>query len=73
MIWVLLDHRVTEKEHLGSLPKMLNEHDPRPAREQLDAGYRHGGGWSPFKGRLRDARLHPRGDARHGDAGPASR
>jgi hypothetical protein len=35
---------------LGLLPQMLNSSDPRPAREQLDSGYRHGGGWDPFPG-----------------------
>jgi hypothetical protein len=45
----MLDSRVTA-EHLGLIPKMLSEDDPRPAREQLDTGYRHGGGWRPFEG-----------------------
>jgi hypothetical protein len=35
---------------LGFLPDMLSEADPTPAREQLDRGYRHGGGWQPFNG-----------------------
>lgn len=35
---------------LGFIPEMLSESDPRPAKEQLDTGYRHGGGWNPFKG-----------------------
>lgn len=34
----------------GFIPAMLDEGDPRPARNQLDKGYRHGGGWLPFKG-----------------------
>lgn len=29
---------------------MLDEEDPRPAREQIDERYKHGGGWDPFKG-----------------------
>jgi len=33
---------------LGYIPQMLSEADPRPAKEQLDEGYRHGGGWQPF-------------------------
>lgn len=37
-------------EHLGYLPTMLDERDPRPAREQLDANYRHSGGWCPMDG-----------------------
>jgi hypothetical protein len=35
---------------VGELPEWLDERDPRPAREQFDAAYQHGGGWSPFKG-----------------------
>lgn len=49
MIWTLLHPRMTV-EHLGLLPGMLDPSDPRPAREQLDDGYRHGGGWDPFHG-----------------------
>lgn len=45
----LLDPRMTQ-EHVGFIPFFLDEDDPRPAREQLDAHYQHGGGWSPFKG-----------------------
>jgi hypothetical protein len=37
-------------EALGFLPDMLDENDPRPAREQLNDNYRHGGGWDPFPG-----------------------
>jgi hypothetical protein len=29
---------------------MLSTDDPRPAREQFDANYRHGGGWQPQSG-----------------------
>ncbi|HEX3522788.1 MAG TPA: hypothetical protein VHT52_11960 [Stellaceae bacterium] len=36
--------------NLGMLPDMLDENDPRSARDQLDANYRHGGGWQPFHG-----------------------
>lgn len=32
----------------GYLPSFLSEDDPRPAREQIDANYGHGGGWRPF-------------------------
>lgn len=41
--------RVTN-DMLGLLPYFLFESDPRPAREQLDDRYAHGGGWSPFRG-----------------------
>jgi hypothetical protein len=40
---------------LGYIPGFLSEDDPRPAREQIDANYRHGGGWRPFKGHTRTA------------------
>jgi hypothetical protein len=45
----VLDPRVTP-EHLGIIPGMLNSRDPRPAREQFDEHYVHGGGWRPFQG-----------------------
>lgn len=35
-------------ELLGSIPAWLNPANPEPAAKQLDAGYRHGGGWIPF-------------------------
>jgi len=34
----------------GLIPDMLRTADPRPAREQFDAAYAHGGGWLPFRG-----------------------
>lgn len=34
-------------DHLGLLPMFFDEEDERPAREQLDANYQHGGGWRP--------------------------
>jgi len=49
MIWEALHPKLTP-EHLGLLPGMLDEEDPRPARAQLDEAYQHGGGWQPFKG-----------------------
>lgn len=49
MIWTL-KHPQATTAMLGYIPSFLNENDPRPAREQIDANYRHGGGWSPFKG-----------------------
>jgi len=44
----LLHPRMTE-EALGFIPEMLSELNPCSAKEQLDNGYRHGGGWNPFK------------------------
>jgi hypothetical protein len=35
---------------IGYLPHFLSENDPRPAKEQLDANYQHGGGWRPLAG-----------------------
>ena len=46
MMWVLLDRKHTT-ESLGFIPSFLSDDDPRPAREQLDAHYQHGGGWCP--------------------------
>jgi hypothetical protein len=37
-------------DHVGIIPLWLHEEDPRPAREQLNSNYGHGGGWQPFKG-----------------------
>lgn len=45
----------------------LSEHDPRPAAEQIDDNYAHGGGWSPFKGFtvLEDGSIQYPGDPAH--------
>jgi hypothetical protein len=51
--WILLDPKMTP-EMLGFLPGMLDTNDPRPAREQLDAGYAFAGGWNPMPGWLMD-------------------
>lgn len=37
-------------ESVGFIPEMLSEANPATARQQLDAGYIHGGGWVPFNG-----------------------
>lgn len=49
MIWEMKHPKATI-EMLGYLPSFLSENDPRPAKEQLDTGYSHAGGWQPFKG-----------------------
>ncbi len=49
MVWVLCHPKATA-EVLGFLPAMLSADDPRPAREQLDEAYQHGGGWDPVPG-----------------------
>jgi hypothetical protein len=46
MIWALINHTTD----LGFLPAFLSEDDPRPAAEQIDINYQHGGGWQSFKG-----------------------
>lgn len=46
-------------DDIGPLPYWLQESDPRPAREQLNEHYAHGGGWQPFQGfRYRPKRGH---------------
>ena len=49
MIWKMI-HPKARPEMLGYLPQFLSERDPRPAREQFDTAYQHGGGWTPFHG-----------------------
>lgn len=49
MKWIMKHPRATI-ETLGYIPYFLNENNPKPAREQLDDNYRHGGGWTPFPG-----------------------
>ncbi len=39
----------------GFIPGFLDENDPRPAREQINANYRHGGGWQPMPNFTRTA------------------
>jgi hypothetical protein len=47
--WKMLHPKMT-LEALGFIPLFLSEDDPRPAREQLDSNYGHGGGWDSFPG-----------------------
>lgn len=35
---------------LGHLPTFFIDSDPRPAREQIEERYEHGGGWIPQDG-----------------------
>jgi len=37
----------TNMDAAGLLPMFFDEQDPRPAAEQADANYQHGGGWRP--------------------------
>lgn len=47
--WTFL-HPAATPEMLGFLPLIFNERDPRPARDQANDRYGHGGGWDPFEG-----------------------
>lgn len=49
MIWTGIHPKFTP-DTLGFIPMFLNEDDPRPAREQIDENYQHGGGWRPTTG-----------------------
>lgn len=42
------DHTI--RDLLGFIPTFLSEDDPRPAVEQLNSNYKHGGGWNRFHG-----------------------
>jgi hypothetical protein len=60
MIAILKDHHPDE---LGFLPLMIDQNDPRPAREQFDSNYQHGGGWHPMPGfKVKGFVLHYSGD-----------
>lgn len=63
MIWRSLHPKGT-LEMLGYIPAMVSDDDPRPAVEQFDSNYRHGGGWDPFPGftMLPDGNLSYPGD-----------
>jgi hypothetical protein len=37
-------------EVLGYIPSFIDEADPRPAKEQINEHYSHGGGWRKFPG-----------------------
>ena len=49
MIWIG-KHRMSHPDQLEFLPNFLSENNPASACEQLDAGYRHGGGWQHMPG-----------------------
>lgn len=66
IITILLRHPKATHEHLGLIPYMLDPDDRRPAREQFDENYQHGGGWRPFKGHT----LMPNDDLQYPDDPP---
>lgn len=43
----MIDPRMTEDD-LGFLPHFFSQADLRPAKEQLNENYAHGGGWHPY-------------------------
>lgn len=60
---ILLQPDVSIDQEIGMIPHFLNEDDPRPAREQFNDHYAHGGGWQPMSNfRLQDNTLFYPGD-----------
>jgi hypothetical protein len=49
MLWKK-KHPQATMDMLGFLPMMFDDLDPRPAAEQANANYSHGGGWKSFPG-----------------------
>ena len=47
--WEML-HPMMVPQALGFLPQFLDEDDQRPAKEQIDGNYQHGGGWRNIPG-----------------------
>ena len=47
---VLLIHPDCTVDHVGYLPMIFQPDDPRPAVEQADDRYAHGGGWHKIEG-----------------------
>jgi len=45
VIYFRMLHPHVDPEVLGFIPTFVSELDPRPAREQFDEHYAHGGGW----------------------------
>lgn len=45
-----IDPRQPAERFLGFIPKFLSQSDPRPAAEQFNDAYAHGGGWDKFEG-----------------------
>lgn len=50
MISFEMRHQHATAEHLGLIPHFFSNGDARPAREQINSNYAHGGGWRPFHG-----------------------
>jgi hypothetical protein len=62
MIWLAL--KPIQPDDLGFLPMIFTDSDPRPAIEQAEDRYSHGGGWRPIDGFVlnRDKTLSYPGD-----------
>lgn len=54
MMWIT--NGVNGLHALGDIPSLLDDGDPRPAREQFDENYNFGGGWVPLADAKVDAR-----------------
>ncbi len=55
MVNVKFLHPRATLDYVGEIPRWLDTGDSRPAKEQLNTAYGHGGGWHPFEGfQLRD-------------------
>lgn len=62
-VWTMLHPRMTP-EHLGYIPWFLDDENEKPAAEQINDNYGHGGGWRSFKGfkHIGDHKLQYPGD-----------
>lgn len=47
VVWEML-HPQMRPDMLGLLVLWLDDEDPRPAKDQFNGHYAHGGGWRPF-------------------------
>jgi hypothetical protein len=47
---IIFLHPQATYDHVGELPEFLSLSDPRPAKEQFNDNYRHGGGWNKMNG-----------------------
>jgi hypothetical protein len=52
MAWMAMQPMSPQQlaERLGFLPQLLDDGDPRSAKEQMNTNYAHGGGWNKFDG-----------------------
>jgi len=49
MIWVA-KHPLMTAEMLGFIPDIITDSDTRSVKDQVNAKYGYGGGWTPFEG-----------------------